>query len=213
MKKNKVEVIERSERPDVPDEPERLDAPKRPERPERPDTPERPKRKNGSKKAPKKVAVASWVLVALWMVAIFVLSSDDGEISSYRSNQLLVFLTENMGLVLSESFIGKAYAIRKFAHFFEYFVLGIFAVNAIVKTSEAVKRPTMRSTFHAAALSLAFCSAYAVTDELHQLFVPGRAASGWDVLIDTAGAAVGIMIFSLVRMLLHSIRKRRSART
>lgn len=38
--------------------------------------------------------------------------------------------------------------------------------------------------------STLLCAMYAVTDEIHQLYVPGRACSPWDVLIDTAGAFV-----------------------
>jgi VanZ family protein len=55
--------------------------------------------------------------------------------------------------------------------------------------------------------SAAFCILYAVADELHQLFVPGRAASPVDVLIDTGGALLGILLFALLRFL---IRKKRS---
>jgi VanZ family protein len=35
---------------------------------------------------------------------------------------------------------------------------------------------------------------YAATDEFHQLFIPSRGASGWDVLLDSLGAAVGIFL-------------------
>lgn len=36
---------------------------------------------------------------------------------------------------------------------------------------------------------------YAVTDEWHQSFVPGRDPSGWDVLADAGGIAVGYLLF------------------
>ena len=36
---------------------------------------------------------------------------------------------------------------------------------------------------------------YAVTDEFHQSFTPGRTASLMDVLIDTVGAAIGIALW------------------
>ena len=39
-----------------------------------------------------------------------------------------------------------------------------------------------------------FCSLYAISDEVHQLFVPGRGAQVKDVFIDIAGAAVGIFL-------------------
>jgi len=34
---------------------------------------------------------------------------------------------------------------------------------------------------------------YAGTDEFHQRFVPSRQASGWDVLLDSTGAAMGLL--------------------
>lgn len=44
-----------------------------------------------------------------------------------------------------------------------------------------------------------FAICYAVTDEFHQSFVPGRSASIWDVLIfDALGAAMGLWIFGKV---------------
>lgn len=40
---------------------------------------------------------------------------------------------------------------------------------------------------------LLFCAVYAMTDEAHQLFVRSRGASLLDVLLDTAGAAGGLL--------------------
>ncbi len=35
------------------------------------------------------------------------------------------------------------------------------------------------------------CLVYGIIDEIHQSFVPGRSPDGWDVLVDTIGAAIG----------------------
>ncbi len=40
---------------------------------------------------------------------------------------------------------------------------------------------------------------YAVSDEFHQSFTPGRTPSLYDVCIDTAGAGIGLSIWSLMR--------------
>jgi len=80
--------------------------------------------------------------------------------------------------------------IRKLAHFTVYFVLGILTANAL-KTSGV-------STFKAVALALAICIVYAATDEIHQMFVPGRGAQVKDVLIDSVGAVVGIGVYVFV---------------
>ncbi len=40
-----------------------------------------------------------------------------------------------------------------------------------------------------------FVILYAVSDEVHQLFVPGRGGQLTDVIIDTAGAGAGLGIY------------------
>lgn len=57
-------------------------------------------------------------------------------------------------------------------------------------------------------LSWAFCILYAASDELHQLFVPGRAGLITDVCIDSAGALLGILLF-LAALHLTSRRAKR----
>lgn len=78
------------------------------------------------------------------------------------------------------------YYVRKAAHVTEYAVLGILAVRAL--------RDSMRSmpsrTLWGAAWLLA--TVYAATDEFHQVFVPGRTPKVTDVMLDSAGAIIGI---------------------
>lgn len=88
--------------------------------------------------------------------------------------------------------------VRKGAHFGAYFILGILTLNGL--------RQVGGKGAKAAALALCLCFLYAITDEIHQLFIPGRSGQITDVLIDTAGAAAGIGIFSFV---LHLFRKKR----
>jgi hypothetical protein len=68
--------------------------------------------------------------------------------------------------------------LRKVAHAAEFAVLGVLLLRA-------VQRPT---------LAFLLASAYAVSDEIHQTFVPGRLGSPLDVLIDMSGVAVGIAV-------------------
>ncbi len=86
----------------------------------------------------------------------------------YLSNQ--PFLSS--GLKPSEDFI-----LRKFAHISEFFILTILFYRAVKKT--IFENPV----FAAAIFSLL----YAVSDEVHQLFVPGRAGKIEDVMIDGVG--------------------------
>ena len=78
--------------------------------------------------------------------------------------------------------------LRKIAHAAEYAVLGALLVRATGRTG----------------LAFALGTLYAVSDELHQSFVPGRLGSPIDVAIDAVGVAVGIALW-------HSVRARRLA--
>jgi VanZ family protein len=67
--------------------------------------------------------------------------------------------------------------LRKLAHAAEFGLLGLLLARAL-------GRP---------AVALALGALYAVSDEIHQSFVPGRVASPLDVLVDTAGVAAGVL--------------------
>ncbi len=41
-------------------------------------------------------------------------------------------------------------------------------------------------------LVVLFCLAYGFSDEIHQVFVPGRFPSGWDILADVTGAILAV---------------------
>jgi VanZ family protein len=68
--------------------------------------------------------------------------------------------------------------LRKIAHAAEFAVLGFLLVRALGGEWAA----------------LALGIAYAVSDEVHQHFVPGRLGSPVDVAIDAAGVAVGVLL-------------------
>lgn len=70
--------------------------------------------------------------------------------------------------------------LRKAAHLVEYAILGALLVRAL----------------RSAPLALLAGSAYAVTDEVHQVFVSGRQGSPLDWLIDTIGVAAGVFVFT-----------------
>jgi VanZ family protein len=78
--------------------------------------------------------------------------------------------------------------LRKCAHVTEYAILGFLLVRAIGRQLPA----------------LLVGIAYAASDELHQHFVVGRHGSPVDVLIDTVGLLIGIVLVQ--RVLLQSHR-------
>ncbi len=73
--------------------------------------------------------------------------------------------------------------LRKIAHAGEFAVLGALLLRALRDE---------RAAFAAGV-------AYAISDEVHQLFVPGRAGSPLDVAIDSVGVAVGVLLWRRYR--------------
>ena len=57
-------------------------------------------------------------------------------------------------------------------------------------------------------LAFLICVIYAISDEIHQLFVPGRAGQVRDVLIDSAGSLLGIIIVMAFEKLLIKFNKK-----
>ncbi len=79
---------------------------------------------------------------------------------------------------------------RKCAHLTEYAILAFLFWRARWRPSWRAPRPWSRRE---AIYAILFVALYASTDEFHQLFVPTRQGSVHDVLIDTTGAALGMI--------------------
>jgi VanZ family protein len=90
---------------------------------------------------------------------------------------------------LSSGLGGWDLVLRKAAHVTEYAVLGTLLVRALEREAPA----------------FALGVAYAVSDEVHQAFVPGRAGRPLDLAIDAVGLLVGIFLYL-------ELRQRRPAR-
>lgn len=119
------------------------------------------------------------------MLLIFIMSSFDATESANQSNFIVniinnIFKIENIELL---SFI-----IRKLAHFTEYLILGFLTINMLNKNDISKKY----------LLSILICIIYATSDEIHQLFVPGRACQLIDILIDSIGSIIGIYLYKLI---------------
>jgi len=80
-----------------------------------------------------------------------------------------------------------------FYHFISYAMLGYLFIRA-VKNIYPIIKP--RHTFY---LALIFGTAYALSDEFHQLFVPGRCFSGQDLIIDAIGTFIGSLKYQWQR--------------
>lgn len=83
--------------------------------------------------------------------------------------------------------------IRKIAHFSIYMILAIFTYMFIEELnikSKSEKERLRKNIIY----TCIFCIIYAVFDEIHQIYVPGRTGKVIDVIIDTLGACTGITI-------------------
>lgn len=120
-----------------------------------------------------------------WMCLIFLLSAQESDQSAQLSSGWLAAINEFLGVELSHLFVRKA------AHFTEYFVLGFLFSNAFYFTRQKLLF----------VWPLSLSALYALSDEIHQHFVPGRACSFKDVLIDCLGAMIGIDLY----FILHKI--------
>lgn len=85
--------------------------------------------------------------------------------------------------------------MRKSAHFIAYLILGFLVSHAMKNDGSTALAWKRRGA------SLLLCVAYAISDEIHQIFVPGRGPLVKDILIDGAGAVIGIMLYFGVRKL------------
>ena len=122
------------------------------------------------------------------MTAVFIASTDLG--ASHRTSRILGPLLRWFKPDISEEALQAIqFSIRKLGHLTEYAALGILAWRAVRRPVRADARSW---DWEEAAFAIGFAAAYAVSDEMHQAFVPTRDASLIDVLIDTTGAAVGV---------------------
>jgi len=138
------------------------------------------------------------LLLLFWMGVIFYLSSRTGDESSSTSTGITHFVSElavRSGVINEKDITPNMLSIihkwiRIFAHFFEYTILGIISFQFF-------KQFQLKRIINVALFSLLFCIAYAISDEIHQYFVPGRAMDILDVITDTLGSITGISLMLL----------------
>ncbi len=136
-----------------------------------------------------KSKIAAWTLVGAWMGLIFYLSHQPADESSELSAGIMQTVLGVLGPIIPFAEETFHTIIRKTAHVAAYAVLGFLSIHAF--TVSGMKK----SAFYALLLSIF----YAVTDEVHQLFIPGRSGEVSDVLLDTAGALIGIGLYIICR--------------
>lgn len=146
--------------------------------------------------------------LVIWMLLIFFASTKAG--GNDNSASLIVRLLGIIAPEESHRMTGETlrimnYVVRKMAHITEYAILTLLAVRAIQFGAVNLKPSAFLGAFGISVL-------YAMSDEIHQRFVPGRTSTSLDVLIDMCGVAlvlVGILVLfgikSMERFLWKSV--------
>lgn len=138
----------------------------------------------------------SIILLLLWMTVIFMFSSSGSVKSNDTSGKVISSAISVKDKVTSKETKPEAkkkivkklnYSVRKSAHVFEYFILGILSLN--VFDAFNVKRKVL--------FAIILCILYASSDEFHQIFT-GRTASIIDVLLDSVASIVGIYLLNFI---------------
>ena len=123
------------------------------------------------------------ILVIIWMTIIFIMSSFNSTESSNQSNFIVEIIANIFNITNTHTL---SIIIRKLAHYTEYLILGILVINLNNNKSKSIY------------LSIIICLLYAISDEFHQSFVPGRSCQILDIAIDFLGSLTGIYIYKLI---------------
>jgi len=139
------------------------------------------------------------ILIIIWMSIIFMFSNQpatessklsDGFISTTIGNIYKVFnknVTETKLTKIKEKYTTP---VRKTAHFSIYLILGLLTTLLIKEYNYENRKQII--------IAILICILYAISDEIHQLFVPGRSGELKDILIDTTGSSLGILITNMI---------------
>jgi VanZ family protein len=123
--------------------------------------------------SPELAPLREWIPVLVWGAIIFTLSTS--EFSAINTSRIIDPMLHFLIPGISSASVDVGHMLtRKAAHFTEYGILFWLLVRGPM-----AQRPY---------LALMLCVVYALTDEGHQVFVPGRTASLYDVALDSTGA-------------------------
>lgn len=137
---------------------------------------------------------------------IFGFSSQDGEKSGSISRRITEKIATFIPQIQKENEIEKENImntmeriIRKMAHFSIYTAVGLLLM-ALVSTYNIKEKNRLIITLTTGII-------YASSDEIHQSFVPGRSPMITDIVIDTMGVILGILLIILGKKIIKKYRK------
>ncbi len=156
------------------------------------------------------IRIILWIVVIACMAAIFMFSAQDATESTDTSNYFIKFIFGRFSFFKQMSAAARAEfaqsitnIVRKCAHFSIYAFLGFWV--------QLLLRLYPRRRF--IPWTALFCMLYAVTDEIHQYFVPGRSCRVTDVCIDTLGAVTGAIFSSIIVFIWSKLKNKATAQS
>jgi len=160
----------------------------------------------------KKIKYVKCIIAIICCIIIFSFSAVPATASTKQSKGLTYNVIKLLnGNKLSERDLEKLTkkinpVIRKIAHFSIYMIFAIFTYMFIeeLNTKSKSEKERLRKNI---LYTCIFCIIYAIFDEIHQIYVPGRTGKVIDVVIDTLGSCMGIAIL-LLNNSLKIIRKK-----
>ena len=138
------------------------------------------------------------IIVAAIMAFIFFQSALPADLSSRESGRVVDLLVRLFQGIMPIDRQTMVFIVRKGAHFAEYTILGGFLVPAVTEWMAVDKTPVPDSVRSIRIISWLVGTLYAVTDEVHQYFVPGRSCELRDIGIDSCGVLAGVLVVSLL---------------
>ena len=153
----------------------------------------------------KKIKVLSCIATIAVMALIFFFSSQTAAVSSKTSSGITRKIAELVAAIMQTDDVKSIQAVlhtivRKAAHFTLFFVLALSVANTVFQLFGAEKGKLF-------IITCVFCLFYAITNEVHQIFVPGRAAMLNDIMVDLFGSICGGGIFIILRHLYKRRKK------
>ena len=116
-------------------------------------------------------------------------SNDNGYKSTHKSNYITNTIKEITNNNLSEDEEDNiSFVVRKIAHFALYFVLGILVYVTLMEYG--IDKNII-------VYSILITFIYAISDEIHQLFIDGRSFKIYDIIIDTLASTISILLSNL----------------
>lgn len=136
-----------------------------------------------------------FILLIFWLIVIYLLSNQTGEVSGTNSGTLIHIVLDGIYSFfhLSKNNLNDVVniihePIRECAHSFEYFVLAFLSYKNL-ENWDYQENKTI--------IAFLFCLICAMTDEIHQLFIVGRAFQYYDILMDMMGCTLMLLFLQI----------------